>query len=442
MLLPKALDTLSAGTEIPANFLQVFDTQINVNTVLDHVRTFSSRFNPKSSDLNLQTFRDSFDITIYGDQKLEIGNDRYLGVTTGAPLTSVVGALLYAFVDHTSDTEIHLNREQICELLSDKSFCCDGRLKASISNLYPSSKIAPTAPATYRILSHIYGGFPPYTVVINWGDSLSDSLVTPTISSGIQIFELTSDRRPPLQAYEFSHDYDDAGTYSISFDITDDASVFGCSKSLTSQVSPFNVGNPPVMDSEIRLDYATSYPSFAYQDITAGYNFTTTEDSEWTLNPQWHVLTQVHNTDIESGKPDEYYWKFKNSEALTFKFQYEDISGVQETINFTNSSGVLSNDLIQQDSVVITKGSSVFVQGTDYSVDWTSGIIQVTGSGIPANASSYIVRYNHYLNAANLTAVQAGQWVNLGSETNALNIDLSNLTNRVDLNTIRFKIKD
>lgn len=441
LLLPLALDNLTAGTQIPPNFVQLFDTDTNVNRIIDSVRVFSTRFNPKDADLNQNTNRDSFDIQLFGDQKLEVGNDRYLAVTTGAPVASTLGALLEAFVEHVSDQKIHLSRSEVCELLSDRTYCCDDRLKIDLDRTVPSTRIAPTSPSTYQIFTHIYGGFPPYTVTIDWGDGISDANASPIITSGVQVFTITSDVRPPSSPIEFSHTYADGGTYELDFDVTDDPDIFGCSATITNLVSPFNVGNPPVMDSEVRLDYATSYPDFVYQDITAGYNFTLTDADDWTTSPTWHVLSQVHNTDEESGKPDEYYWQFNNSEGLTFAFQYEDISGVQETINFVNSSGTLANNLIQEDSVVVSKGGSIFNQGTDYSVDFVSGIITVNGSTIGANESSVVVSYKHYHNAANLADVP-NQWVTLGSDTNASVIDLSTLTTRTDLNTIRFKVKE
>lgn len=428
--LPKPLENLSHGTEIPPNFLQIFDSHYNVNRILDKVKMFVTRFNPSVT-------RDAVDILIYGDQKLELNNTRYLLVTTGTPVAPTVGALLEAFVEHVSDTRIHMNREAICELLSDTTHCCDGRLKADLVSLSPASKVAPTvSDANYQISASIYGGFPPYTVTIDWGDGLTvgDAI------SGIETFELTRDVAPP-ESVIFSHQYQSAGSFDVEFDVSDDPEIFGCTASLTSQVSPFNVGNPPVIDSEVRLDYATSYPNFVFQDITDGYNFSTTNSSDWTSNPTYHILTQVHNTDVEDGRAREFYWEFDNPDGLVFQFYYEDISGVQETINFAGGSASLTHDFIQQDSVVLKKGSTVFVEDTDYVVNHASGTITTTGSSIGNNEDSVEAYYFHYPNATTIASV-SGQWVQLGNEQSNRTIQLSNLTSRTDLNTIRFKIKE
>lgn len=442
LLLPSVLDDLSAGTEIPPNFLQVFDTKENVNQILANVKTFSARFNPLNNSLNQSTNRDSFDVRIYGDQKLEVGNSRYLAVTVGTPLAPTLGALLEAFVEHASDTTIHHTREEICQLLADRTYCCDDKLQVELASLSPANKIAPTSPASYIINAHIYGGFPPYTVTVDWGDGNTDLTASPIIVSGVQTFELTNDVRPPDAPYEFRHTYTIGGTYDVTFDVVDDPNVFACEASLTPFVTPFNVGSPPSIDSEVRLDYATSYPNFVFQDITAGYNFTTTSESDWLSNPTWHVLTQVNNSDEESGKPDEFYWSFNNPEGLTFKFQYEDVSGVySENVNFTASTANLANNLIQQNSVVVSKGTTVFIEGVDYTVNYETGVITATGSSIGSNETNFEVDYFHYHNAVNSADV-SNQWITLGSETNAETIDLSSFTTRTDLNTIRLAIKE
>lgn len=441
LLLPAILDNLSAGTEIPPNFLQIYDTNSQVNRILDNTKVFATRFNPLSASLNNSSNRDAFDVTIFGNQKLEVGNTRYLGVTVGFSVTKAVRALMEAFAEHVSDRSIHLTRSQICELLSDKTYCCDDRLKFEIDELIPANKVALTAPATYRIKTFIYGGFAPYTVTINWGDNVSDANVAPPIVSGVQVFDISSDVRPPTSV-EFSHTYNAGGSYNVTMTLLDDPDVFGCSASLTSLVSPFNVGNPPEIDSEVRLDYSTSYPSFGYIDIEEGYPFTYTSAADWSTNPTWHVLTQVNNSDPESGKPVEFDWSFANSNGLTFGIQREDVSGVyNEALSFVNNSGVLTNNFIQQNSIVLKKGNTVFEYNVDYTVNWASGIIEILGNSIGANETGFTVSYHHYPNAISVSGI-ANQWILLVDEVSDTNIQLSTYTSRKDVNTIRIKIRE
>lgn len=441
LLTPQVLDNLSAGTPIPQNFIQIFDTNSNVNKILDRLEVFSTRFNPLG-DVNLNTNRDAIDVRLYGDQKLAVGNGRYLAVTVGAPIAPVLGALMESFVDHVSDTKIHLTREEICTLLADRSYCCTDKLKVELDTLSPATKISPTVPVDYKISAYVYGGFPPYTITIDWGDGKNDNTVSPVIVSGVQTYELLNDVQPPGAGYQFSHTYTDGGTYTVSFDVADDADVFGCTGSLTSQVSPFYAGNPPVMDIEVRLDYATTYPDFVYRDLTNNYNFATTAAADWTTNPTWHVLTQVNNTDPDDGKPVEFDWELSNPDNLTFQLQYEDVSGIRgETINFSSSTANLANDFVQDGSVALRKGSTVFIEDVDYTVNYPSGIITVIGTSIGANESNFEIDYYHYLNASTIADV-ADQWVNLGSATSTSTIKISDFTDRTDLNTIRVKIRE
>jgi hypothetical protein len=328
--------------------------------------------------------------------------------------------------------------------MADRSFCCDDNMTVELSSTIPASKIAASAPATYTINAFIYGGFAPYTVTIDWGDGLNDLTSDPIIISGIQSFTLTTDVRPEGNPQSFQHTYVSAGTYNVSFDVADDPDVFGCNSSLTQQVSPFNIGNPPTIDAEVRRDFASNYPAFNFQDITAGYNFSLTDPSNWDNNPTYHVLSQVKNTDIEDGKPREFNWQFDNPNALTFQVWYENVSGVVETITFTNGSGVLANDLVQQHSLSLWKGTTNFEEDTDFTVAWDTGVVTVASSGsIGLNETSVNAHYFHYQDASSVADVNAGQWVQLGTGnlTNS-RINIRGLTSRRDLNTLRFKVRE
>lgn len=429
--LPRVLDNLNPGTEIPPNFLQVFDTNSNVNRVFNNIRYFVGSFNPGVK-------REAFDILLAGDQQLAIGHDRYLAVTVGAPVAPVLGALLEAFVEHVNDKTIHMDRANICALLANRSSCCGDRLKVELDHADPSNRFGGSAPAIYSIFAKIYGGFPPYTVTIDWGDSsnrLAGSGI-PAVTSGVQVFTFTNNL---LTATEFSHEYWTGGNFDVRFSVSDDPDRFGCGAVLEG-ISPFRVGNPPVVDPEVRLDYVTNYPYLIFRDMFANYNFTITAIPV-VGDPFRHVLTQVHNTDIEDGKPTQFGWTLDNPSNLYFRFEYENVSGVQgESVTF-NGGGTasLTNDLIQQDSLVLTKAGRVYQQGIDYTVNWATGVITIVGSSIAPGDSGFSARYFHYYLAANSGAVP-NQWVAIAGTYSGKTIDLSSLLPRQDLNTIRFVI--
>ena len=443
LLLPIVLDDLQPGTEIPPNFLQLFDTDSAVNRIIDKIRVFSARFNPKG-ETNQSAFRDNFDVTIFGNQELEVNNNRYLGVTVGTSVATAVGSLLEAFIEHVSNESIHLSKEQVCELLADRSFCCDDRLKVVIASLEPTTRTTGSSPSTYYINTYIYGGFPPYDVVIDWGDGVSDT----DIVSGVQTYSITDDVGLDKTPYQFSHSYSGFGRYNLEFDVSDNPDIFGCSASITSQVSPFIVGSAPDVLPEIRLDRFSSYDTFLFTSMADGYAFTETPEVDWTSNPIYHVLTQVHNTDLEDGKPAIYSWTFDNPNGLAFQFYYENVSGVQaESLAFTAGAATLANDLIQQDSLALTSNGVSFALTTDYTVDWETGAVTLVGLGIGQN-DTVDAAYFHYWFAANSGEVSGvNQWIALGSETSSTTtsgsvISLSDLTFRTDLNTIRFKVRE
>lgn len=442
LLLPTVLSGISAGTEIPPNFLQVFDTNSSVNRIMDKTRVFSARFNPKDAAINLATFRDSFDVVLFGDQQLEVGNDRYLAVTVGTSVATAVGALLEAFVEHVSNDNIHLSRERVCELLANRSFCCDDRLKLQVQSLIPATRFSPAFPATYTINAYIYGGFAPYTVTVDWGDGISDP--DNAIVSGVQIFTQSVDANPNQgNPIPYTHTYGAPGVYVVDFEVADDPDVFGCTGSMTSQVSPFTVGSAPDVLPQIRLDRFSTYPTFAFADIADGYAFTETPLASWDADPVFHILTQVHDTDVEDGKPLGYNWQISNPNGLIFQFYYENVSGVRnKELVITAGTGSLPVNFIQQDSLVLRSDSRVYEQETDYTVDWANGDIAVTGSGIAQNCS-IIADYYYYKFAGSITDVSGvNQWVALGTEKSDTTIDLSALTSRTDLNTIRFKVRE
>lgn len=445
LLLPQELDGLSAGTEIPPNFVQLYDTDTNVNRVLDSTRVFATRFNPLDGTLNANSNRDAFDITLFGDQQLEVGNDRYLTVTVGTSVSEAVGALLEAFVEHVSDKDLHITREEACTILADRSFCCDDRLKIDIESLSPATKVAGASPATYTISTFIYGGFPPYTITIDWGDGGTDD--TLGIVSGVQTFTLTTDLNPDggLPA-TFEHVYSGTGTYTVDFDVADNPDVFGCTASATNLVSPFNVGNPPTIVAEVRQDNFTEYPNFVFTDPAAGYNFITTDEDDFTLNPTFHVLTQIHNTDPEDGKPVKFDWDFNNPDSLQYQFYIENVTLAEnETLVISSSSGTLAEDFVQQDSLVLKNlaGTRIYDQDVDYTVDWVSGLVTVVPGGSIADNVSVTARYHHYAYASTLADVSGvNQWVALGGIKSTSTIDLLDFTTNSGVNTIRFKVKE
>ena len=436
LVLPTILSGLSAGAEIPPNFLQIFDTNSSVNQIVDKTRIFSARFNPRDPTLNRNSNLDSFDAVLFGDQQLEVGNSRYLAVTVGTSVATAVGALLEAFVEHVSNDSIHMSKENVCVLLADRSFCCDDRLKLVAASITPPTRAANSFPANYSIATWIYGGFPTYTVTVDWGDGNTE------ITSGIP--ELNPNA-PNATPQVFSHSYGAAGVYAVTFDVTDDPDVFGCSASLTSQVSPFIVGSAPVIVPQVRLDAFTTYPTFAFMDVGAGYAFTETTLAAWTTAPVFHTLTQVNDTDDEDGKLHLFSWQISNPNGLIFQFYYENVSGVQnEALAFTGGNATLANDFIQQGSLVIRGVSNtVYVKDTDYTVNYATGaVVVVNGGGIDPNATTS-ADYFHYYYAGSLPAVSgASQWVALGSEVSSQTIDLATLTARTDLNTIRFKVRE
>jgi hypothetical protein len=445
LLLPTVLNDLQTGTEIPPNFLQLFDTDSSVNRIIDKVRVFSGRFNPKGGN-NQNSHRDNFDVTIFGDQALEVDNNRYLGVTVGTSVATAVGSLLEAFIEHVSDESIHLSKEQVCELLADRSYCCDDRLKVVISSLEPTTRQAGASPSTYYINTYIYGGFPPYDVVIDWGDGSNDALIP--IVSGVQTIEITEDIGLDKTPYQFSHAYSGYGRYNLTFDVSDNPDIFGCSASITSQVSPFIVGSAPDVFPEIRMDNFSDYPTFLFSNMADGYAFTETALVDWTSDPVYHTLTQVHNTDLEDGKTAIYSWTFDNPNGLAFQFYYENVSGVQgESLAFTAGNATLANNFIQQDSLALTLNGVSFALNTDYTVNWETGAVVLVGPGI-AQAATVDAAYYHYYFAAALADVSGvNQWIALGSETSSTTtsgsvIALSDLTYRTDLNTIRFKVRE
>ena len=450
LLLPKALEGLSAGTEIPPNFVQIFDTDSSVNKMLDKILVYSARFKlPGTSNLN--TNRDSYNIRIFDNQSLAIGNSRYLTVTVGMDVTTTIGALLEAFIEHISDPDIHVSEDRICELLQDKSACCTDSYVVGIQSLSPSNRKASSPGDIYKINLWTYGGTAPYTITVDWGDSSNDS--TLSIVSGVQTYTLGEDRNPSFSSpYEISHQYNAKGTYTLSLVVTDDPdNGFGCSSDISSLVSPFNVGSPPEIDLEVRLDTISSYPTYIYQDIEAGYNFTATTEANWTASPKYHVISQVHNLDTEDGKPWIYQWIIDNPDGLTYQFYYENVTQViTESLSFTAYSGSLGNDFIQQDSLVLKRSNGqVLVQDTDYIVNWTSGTVTaVLAQSISVN-ETVTARYFYYPDmdvGDNPLTLSGTQWTTLGVAVNTATVDLNvtagdRITSRQDINTIRFKSK-
>jgi hypothetical protein len=441
LLLPTILSGLAAGTEVPPNFLQIFDTNTSVNQIIDKTRVYAARFNPVDAVLNRSSNQDSFDAILFGDQQLEVGNNRYLAVTVGTSVATAVGALMEAFVEHVTNDNIHMSKERVCELLADRTFCCDDRLKAVVASLDPPTKTRAAYPANYTINAYIYGGFPDYTITVDWGDGISEGAIV----SGVEIFTLEADVNPDGgQPVAFTHSYAAAGSYNVTFDVEDDPTVFGCTASMTSQVSPFEVGTAPDVVPQVRLDAFTAYPSFVFMDVADGYAFTETALASWTTDPTYHILTQVNNTDDEDGKPSLFSWRMNNPNGLIFQFYYENVSGVQgESLAFTAGSATIANDFIQQGSVVLKNYNSVYTIGTDYTIDYETGVVTAVGAGSIDPGSTVTADYFHYGFAAVLADVSGvNQWVALGSEVSSQDIDLASLTARLDLNTIRFKVRE
>ena len=447
LLLPIALDDLNLGTEISPNFVQIFDTDQSVNSIVEHAKVFASRFEIPG-ERNRGTNRESFDVRIFNDQKLSVGNDRYLTVTVGTDITTAVGALLEAFVEHVTDPEIHLTEERICQLLQDRTFCCEDKFRVQVASLIPSNRKTGGFPALYSINTYIYGAVAPYTVSINWGDNSTNSELG--IVSGIQSYVVSEDKSPQTgTVFTAEHTYDTRGTYNISFVVTDDASEgFGCTSDISSLVSPFNVGSAPEIDLEVRLDILSSYPNHIFTDVDNGYNFVITEIADWESAPNYHVLTQVHNTDEEDGKPNKYSWVLDNPESLIYQFYYENVSAVtSEALALTNFSGTLANGFIQQDSIVLKSSTgSVYRQGIDYNVDFVSGLVTaVVGQSIPGSSTitaNYYKYNNVVLGVNDVSEIDTNRWVTLNSAVNSATIDFADLTNKTDINTIRFKVRE
>jgi len=448
MLLPKVIDGLSAGTEIPPNFIQIFDTDSSVNRMLDKVLTFSARFETPGST-NQNTNRDSYNVRLYDNQQLEIGNDRYLTVTVGMDVATTVGALLEAFVEHVSDQDIHVREDRICELLQDKTSCCNDSYVVSVQSISPANKKAASPGDIYTIKLWVYGGTPSYTLALDWDDDVSDTALS--IVSGVQSFTLSEDRNPSAGTpYELSHSYATKGTYDISLIVTDDTTNgFGCSEDISSLVGPFNVGSPPEIDFEVRLDNTTSYDSFVYQDIEAGYNFSETASADWTTSDaNYHIVTQVHNTDTEDGKPFLYKWIIDNPDGLTYQFYYENVARVtDEALAFTSYSGTLAEGWVQQDSLVLKRSTGqILTLGTDYNVNWVSGTVTAVIGQSLSDGETVTANYFHYdymTVTDDPTGLSASQWTTLGTAINTAEIDLNvgddRLTAKQNFNTIRFK---
>jgi hypothetical protein len=206
------------------------------------------------------------------------------------------------------------------------------------------------------------------------------------------------------------------------------------------------VGQPPVIDIEVRLDSFTQYPTLQYQDITAGYNFAITAAADFTANPTYHVITQVHNTDPEDGKPTQFDWDFNNPNGLTWQFYYENVTEVtSESLALANYSGSLANDFVQQESLVVQNAAltRVYEQDVDYSVDWETGDVTVVAGGSISGTVTVKTRYFHYAYASDLADVSGvNQWTALGGQQTGATIDLLDLTAKTNINTVRFKVKE
>lgn len=455
LLLPKAVDGLTPGTEIPPNFLQIFDTHSDVNRILDKTKVFAARFETPGPS-NLGTNRDSFVVKIYDDQRLEVGNDRYLAVTVGMDVATTVGALLEAFIEHVSDPDLHVSEDRICQLLQDKTFCCTDSFTVQVQSLTPANKKTGSEGDFYIIKLWIYGGTAPYTITVDWDDNSEDSELG--IVSGVQTFTLGEDRNPAIpgqEPFELSHQFNTKGTYDLSLVVMDDPdNGFGCTADISSQVSPFNVGSPPSIDVEVRLDQVTSYPNYIFGDIEAGYNFTSTPSEDFNSdNANYHVVTQIHNTDEEDGKPWIFDWLIENTDSLTYQFYYENVTQKSgETLSFINYSGTLAvSGFVQQDSLVLKRSNGqVLTQDVDYSVNWLSGTVTAAvGVSLGAN-ESVTARYFHYAfmtRGDDPLTLSGQQWTQLNSPVNTVILDINvnagtQLTTRKDINTIRFKVRE
>lgn len=452
LLLPKVLEGLSAGTEVPANFVQIFDTELTVNKILDKTRFFAARFEPPSS-ANKKSNRDSINVRIYDDQKLEVGNDRYLITTVGMNITETLGALMEAFIEHVSDQNIHVPEDRICELLQDRTACCTDSYVVQVAQLVPANRKVTSPGDFYRIYLWAYGGTPPYTIDVDWGDGSNDSEAG--IVSGVQSFEIAADRNPAFDSsYEISHQYLTKGTYELSLVVTDDpVNGFGCTSDISSLVSPFNVGSPPEIDLEVRLDNISSYPNYIFDDIEAGYLFGVTEEEDFLSGGNYHIISQIHNTDSEDGKPSIFQWIIDNPNGLTYQFYYENVTAVSgEVLSLTSYSGTLApSGFIQQDSLVLKRSNGqILEQDVDYTVDWVSGIVACTVGGSVSASENLTAKYFHYdymSRGDDPSTLSAQQWTTLGSPVNSAEIDLNveegtRLTTKQDINTIRFKSKE
>ena len=318
-----------------------------------------------------------------------------------------------------------------------------------MARLIPSNRTGASEGSIYTIDTYIYGGNPPYTATIDWGDDSTDT--TLSIVSGVQTFTITSDVSPLNgQTLSASHAYATKGTYALEYSVEDDPDLFGCVADISHLVSPFNVGSPPEIDLEVRLDSVTSYPSYFFTDIEAGYNFVETVSTAWTSAPSYHVLTQVHNTDSEDGKPREFSWVIDNSEGLIYQFYYEDItaaSGID--VDFTAGSHSLSHDFIQQDSLVLKSTTGhIYEQDVDYTMNWVSGIISVVAGQSIADAEQNITAaygYYAFMNVGDdITTMgesNTSQWTTVGTAVNSSIINLNTLGTPIDKNTVRFKVR-
>jgi hypothetical protein len=433
--LPKILDGLSYGAEIPANFLQLFDTDPAVNRVLDGVRTFASRFNPG-------VVGDAFDVRLVGGASLEAGGDRYLAVTTGTPIAPLLGALLDAFVEHVNDVDVHMDRSAVCSLIGNRTACCEGRIRPELVRTVPATRRAVGFPVDYSLFVRIAGGNPPYTVHVDWGDGEDRPAASgvPACVSGLQAFALSAAACYAAQGVEFAHEYRKGGAFDVRFYVMDDPARLACDAELAN-VGPFVVGNPPVVLPEVRLDYATAYPSYVYRPVGQDYAFNSTPAAQWTAKPVYHVLTQVHDSDAEDGKPRQFQWGFANDNGLVFQFYRESVSGVQESASFSGGVAQLAHPFVQHDSLSLRKNGRIYAQGSDYTVDWAAGRVYAVGSSIGDAEGGFAASYMAYSGVSGVAGV-ANAWIPIGGPVSTASINVHDLAGRADMNTIRFKVSD
>jgi len=117
LLLPKSFEDIAVGQQYPSGLVHIYGV---VN---------SERLNAEGF-YALSTFQvdplESMELRIVSTEEPPLGDTNYVVIVPGCSLSQMLKALLEAIINHSSNSDIHLDRKALCKLLREpEGICCD-----------------------------------------------------------------------------------------------------------------------------------------------------------------------------------------------------------------------------------------------------------------------------------------------------------------------------